>query len=340
MQGKLNAQGWRQKVRMRAILGIGGVAEDESPQARRFGQLMETAVLLALALVFLQLFMALFKQQDSGRFIDTLIWAIFAVEFFGSLLLVRNRWRYVRNNWMNALIVFLAFPLLPWGDQYAMIFQSLRLMLILRFTVHFFETALEILRRNRFGQTLGLAALLVVFAGATFAHLEEKDFGDGLWWALVTITTVGYGDVVPTTEGGRIFGAFMIAFGVVLFSLVTANISAFLVGEEQARIEQEILQQVRENNARLIAQERRATEHLQHIIERLAHMEQEHGRQVDQLLVALKGQMDALVREMEQLQNDRQASVDHAFEQRFQQIEKRLDALTQLIRQIHQQGSA
>lgn len=158
---------------------------------------------------------------------------------------------------------------MPWGEQYAILFQSLRMMLILRFLVHFFGTALEILRRNRFGQVLGLAALLVVFAGATFSHLEQRDFSDGVWWALVTITTVGYGDVVPETENGRLFGAFMILFGVVLFSLITANISAFLVGEEETQVEREILQRLDEANRRLIEQERRSHEQLEAILNAL-----------------------------------------------------------------------
>ncbi len=317
---------------MRAVLGIGGVPEDETPQARRFGQLMETAVLMALALVFLQLFMVFYHQQENGRIIDAIIWSIFAVEFFGSLLLVRNRLRYARNNWMNALIVFLAFPLLPWGDEYAIIFQSLRLMLILRFTVHFFDTALEILRRNRFGQTLGLAALLVVFAGATFAHLEGRSFSDGLWWALVTITTVGYGDVVPATESGRIFGAFMIAFGVVLFSLVTANISAFLVGEEQTRIEHEILRQVRDNNERLIRQERQAAQHLEQIIGRLAELEQRHGRHVNQVLVSLQNKMESVAQELSQMESASHEASSRTLEQRLARIETRLAALEQRLR--------
>ena len=258
----------RTHVNMRAWLGVGGVPDSENRQARRFGQLMETAVLMALALVFFQLFMSMFGAGEA-RWVDTVIWSVFAVEFFGSLLLVQDRWRYVRYNWMNALIVFLAFPWLPWGDRYALLFQSLRMMLILRFLVHFFGTALEVLRRNRFGQVLGLAALLVVFAGATFSHLEHKSFSDGIWWALVTITTVGYGDVVPVTENGRLFGAFMILFGVVLFSLITANISAFLVGEEETQVEREILQRLDEANRRLIEQERRSHEQLEAILNAL-----------------------------------------------------------------------
>lgn len=291
----------KKRVNMRAILGVGGVPESENPKARRFGQLMETAVLMALALVFLQVFLVVFGQERTTHWIDAVIWGIFALEFFGSLVLVDNRWRYVRYNWMNALIVILAFPWLPWGEEYALVFQSLRLMLILRFTVHFFDSALEILRRNRFGQVLGLAALLIMFAGAVFAYLENRTFGDGIWWALVTITTVGYGDVVPVSEPGRIFGAFMIVFGVVLFSLVTANISAFLVGEEQTRIEHEILQKVQDNNERLIRQEQLAIAHVEQLLQQLSQMERHHDRRIEEvvnLLAARVSQIEEMLQNM------------------------------------------
>jgi voltage-gated potassium channel len=56
-----------------------------------------------------------------------------------------------------------------------------------------------------------------------------RDFGDGLWWALTTITTVGYGDKFPVTAEGRGIAVFLMLVGITLFGLVTANIAAFLV---------------------------------------------------------------------------------------------------------------
>jgi len=284
------------KINMRAVLGVGGVPPEENARARRFGERMEMAVLVALALVFFQVFAQIFGVAPESRVIDVLIWLVFAAEFFGSLYLVERKWLYIRYNWMNAMIVFFAFPLLPWGESYAVIFQSLRLALIFRFTIHFFGAALEVLRRNRFGQVLGLAALLVVFAGALFAHLEQRSLSDGIWWALVTITTVGYGDVVPQTEQGRLFGGAMILIGVVLFSLVTANISAFLVGEEQSRIEEEILQTVRDTNERVIAQEQALARHVDALLQRLEAIEVHSAEQLEKSVERLAQDIEVLAR--------------------------------------------
>ncbi len=283
-------------INMRAVLGVGGVPASENAKARRFGELMETAVLIALALVFFQVFAQLLGVPVQSRLIDVLIWLVFAVEFLGSLYLVDRKGRYMRYNWMNALIVFLAFPLFPWGESYAIIFQTLRLALILRFVMHFFGTALEILRRNRFGQVLGLAALLVVFSGALFAHLENRSIGDGIWWALVTVTTVGYGDVVPHTEHGRLFGGALLLVGVVIFSLVTANISAFLVGEEQSRVEEDILHVVRDTNERVIAQEQALARHVDALLQRLEAVEVHHAEQLEKSVARLARDIEMLAR--------------------------------------------
>ena len=56
---------------------------------------------------------------------------------------------------------------------------------------------------------------------------------DGLWWAFVTLTTVGYGDIYPMTTSGRIVAVFTMIFGIALYSLLVANLTFFV--EEQGR---------------------------------------------------------------------------------------------------------
>jgi len=76
---------------------------------------------------------------------------------------------------------------------------------------------------------------IIIFAliGALLVFMLEVDvnqdfsvFGDAVWWILVTMTTVGYGDKVPVTTGGRLIGVVIMFFGVALLSLFTATISS------------------------------------------------------------------------------------------------------------------
>jgi voltage-gated potassium channel len=92
--------------------------------------------------------------------------------------------------------------------------------------------------------TLGLALtfLMLSFAGAVAIWLVDKtDFhslGSAVWWALQTVTTVGYGDVVPTTNAGRTIGAIVMVLGVSFISFLTATVTSAVVQRGNAEKEQ------------------------------------------------------------------------------------------------------
>jgi voltage-gated potassium channel len=68
--------------------------------------------------------------------------------------------------------------------------------------------------------------------------IDRKDFptlGDALWWALVTLATVGYGDIVPQSAWGRVVGSFVIVLGVTFLSLLTATVTSYFVEADQER---------------------------------------------------------------------------------------------------------
>jgi voltage-gated potassium channel len=95
---------------------------------------------------------------------------------------------------------------------------------------------------NRLLQICTLAVLMLAIAGAGFLWLEPRvhSYGDGVWLAFTTGATVGYGDLVPSTPASRVFAAFIVLLGYALFSLVTANIAALLVGGDEKRLSREM----------------------------------------------------------------------------------------------------
>jgi voltage-gated potassium channel len=83
-------------------------------------------------------------------------------------------------------------------------------------------------------------SVVVVVAGVVIRLVDQKDFPSvwlGMWWALQTVTTVGYGDVVPRTVAGRIVGAFTMLQGIAFLAIVTAAItSSFVTRAARERI--------------------------------------------------------------------------------------------------------
>jgi len=85
-----------------------------------------------------------------------------------------------------------------------------------------------------------LAMVTVVFAvgiGILVRFIDHKDFhtvGDGVWWAVVTLGTVGYGDIVPHSAWGRFIGVIVIVFGITFLSFLMATVTSLFVASDQA----------------------------------------------------------------------------------------------------------
>jgi voltage-gated potassium channel Kch len=92
---------------------------------------------------------------------------------------------------------------------------------------------------NRILLYLSGATMVLSFAAGFVVHLvDERDFatvGDGVWWAVVTFTTVGYGDIVPTTALGRTVASLVMVFGITFIAIVTALVTSALVTQDQRR---------------------------------------------------------------------------------------------------------
>ena len=83
---------------------------------------------------------------------------------------------------------------------------------------------------GRVGLVTGAIMVTCAYVGYGAEHAVNKDFatyGDALWWAIVTITTVGYGDIVPITTAGRLSGVALMLAGVAVLGVLAGTLASF-----------------------------------------------------------------------------------------------------------------
>jgi hypothetical protein len=105
-----------------------------------------------------------------------------------------------------------------------------------------------------------VTAGLAVVSGVVVRLVDPHDFhsvGEGIWWAIVTLATVGYGDVVPKTPWGRVVGSVVIVFGVTFIAFLTATVTSYFVSsqQEQAATEERERRQLDEEEDRKLLRE-------------------------------------------------------------------------------------
>jgi voltage-gated potassium channel len=173
---------------------------------------------------------------DTLRVVTVVTWPVFLADFVLRLALAEDRWGFVRHNWVDGVAVLL--PLL----------RPLRILSLIR-VARVLDRRLTTSLHGRVAAYVTLTASLVVFMASLAALDAERDapdatittFGDALWWAFTTITTVGYGDRYPVTGQGRLVAVLLMVAGIALLGTVTAAVASWFVGRvaDAARSEDE-----------------------------------------------------------------------------------------------------
>ena len=205
--------------------------------------------LMVLALVMIPLLLApeIFDlppaQAELIELLDWFIYACFAADFAVKLYLAPSIPEHLRRNWIDVLVLLL--PLL----RPLRLLQGARVLRLLAAArvMAFIVEALQKLRGILSGRGLNVVLLVtlgVVISTAWLVSIMERDagssiegFGDALWWAVATVTTVGYGDAIPSTPEGRGLAVFLMVIGIVFYSILTANIAAYFVETKEAKSE-------------------------------------------------------------------------------------------------------
>jgi voltage-gated potassium channel len=206
----------------------------------RWQRIVQWPLTVAALLFLLAYSVEVIADLDDGDELATEIviwstWGLFLVDYAVNLALAERRGRWFVTHLFDLAIVVLPMlrPL-----------RLLRLVTILSVLQRSTGTAF----RGRIIVYVSCASALLVYVAA-LAMLDAERGGsgdiqtlrDGLWWAFVTITTVGYGDFVPATETGQLIAVGIMIGGIALIGVVTATLASWIVEKVDSRASKELV---------------------------------------------------------------------------------------------------
>jgi voltage-gated potassium channel len=193
----------------------------------------ETLTFLAVAFLVAYSYPAFVDPIASGTqsildIVQWVSWSAFALDLLVGIAKAENKILYLKRHPLEIASVLLPF------------LRPLRLMRVISFS----GLALQKIAVGRqFAITVKVAitTLFVSYIAAVQITITErvvegsniKNFADGLWWAMTTVTTVGYGDRYPTTTEGRLLAVMLMFMGISLVGVITASVAAWFVKMSQ-----------------------------------------------------------------------------------------------------------
>jgi voltage-gated potassium channel len=177
--------------------------------------------------------------QASLTAADWMIWATFAIEYSIRIFLAPRKWHFLKHNVIDTLVVVVPFA------QPLRILRSARVLRLTRvaragtYMARGAEEGRSLFSRENFSYAiavtliaLGGAALLVWAVERQAPQANIRTLPDAIWWAVSTVSTVGYGDRYPVTAEGRAIAVVLMVLGIALFGVIAATLSSFFVEQQ------------------------------------------------------------------------------------------------------------
>jgi len=202
-------------------------------------------IFLAVLSVFLLIVDVLFPLSEGDKSlvhnIDFFIALCFLAEFTYNLYVTSDRKAFFKKYWWELLAA------IPFTSHTTQLLRSLKLVRIIPVleVLRFIRLAVRLKiiideSRKRTKQAYIIYIMLVIMilvtaAASVFFQFENgvnpnvRNFGDSLWWAIVTLTTIGYGDIYPYTSEGRVVAVFLMLTGIAALGAFVAAIDAYVV---------------------------------------------------------------------------------------------------------------
>lgn len=236
--------------------------------AKRFQLPMLVAALLVIPVIAIEQSELGDPWRTTASVLNWAIWIAFAIELVVMLSVVPNRRDWVMNHPIEVIVVLLTPPFLPASLQAARVLRLLRLLRLVRVA----QLARTVFSLDGLRWASLLAMMTALGGGAAFAYAEGAELStwDGVWWAMTTMTTVGYGDIYPHTQLGRLIAIAVMLVGIGFVAILTAALAERFVSREVQQETASVSADVEHAEDMVLAELRAVTARLQQIEARLS----------------------------------------------------------------------
>jgi len=233
---------WLEKETLRSV-----IFDDSTPAGRRFDIALTVAIAISLVILFVESIPSLppWLKLSLGV-LEALLTVVFTIEYIARLYCAENRRRYALGGWGIIDLLAVLPPYLTYflpGARYMLILRSIRFIRIFRiFRLFSFLNEGELLLQA-IGRSLHKIAVyflfvlvLVICLGTLMFIIESgqpdsafRDIGTSIYWAITTLSTVGYGDITPATTAGRFLSSFIMLLGYTLIAVPGGIVTASFI---------------------------------------------------------------------------------------------------------------
>ena len=201
-------------------------------------KLVITYEISMIVLILISVALALLFDKRFVIFQQT-IWFIFVVDYFVRFALAENKWNYVKKHPLE-LVAIIPFDSLLRAARLVRIFKVLQLLGI---SSRYLKPYLEILKTNGLDTAfkLGVTMLFVIPIPIAIVEPAIDTYAEALWWGLITITTVGYGDIAPVTIVGRLLAAVLLVVGIVIIGIFTSAVTNYFSNKPKDSRDEQVM---------------------------------------------------------------------------------------------------
>ena len=195
--------------------------------------------LVSIFIVSIQFFNILIPESLLHTLIkiDDLIYIVFVIDYITRLSLSKNKRDFIKNNKID-LISLIPFNAIFKSLRILKLHKLLKLGRLIKISVlfaRFKDDSRLFFKTNHFGYVLITTIILILLGALAISYLENMDIGDSIWWSFVTTTSVGYGDIYPTTSLGRIIAVLLMITGLGFVGMLSGTIATYFLAEKKSK---------------------------------------------------------------------------------------------------------